>query len=176
MSAFVNRRAELRVSGNVDVVGNRLRFKAVSVVFAVMMSVFAVLIESVAGIKLHRGHIGITTHFDTRFFAVRDGVRFGYVAPRNQYETMIVTAAFFQIGIVGIDIPRNTLRRGKIERRAGGGAKFAAGNQGIVGRRDIRRIDLQKVIRRSNVIPFSVEIEIRVIREIDRRFLSGTAR
>ena len=65
-----NRRTVFRISGYVDVIGNRLRFEAKPSATAVLMSFFPRLIESVSRIELHGGHIGITFHFDSALGAV----------------------------------------------------------------------------------------------------------
>ena len=159
------------VLGNVDVVGDRLRFQTEARALAVVRR-FALLMQSVARIELYGGHIGVARHANARLGAFRRGVLHIGAAGVAQNVAMIVSVPLFQVDVVRIDRLADGTGRGEIEGRERDAAESADGDHRGIGGRDAVALDLQNVVENA-AVALAVEVEIRVIGQVDRRLFIG---
>ena len=91
---------------------------------------------------------------------------------------MVVTAAVREVPIRR-PLPvvlSDLFGRREIERSVLHAQKFPVGNEFGIGRSDIRSIEEEFMIQNRAFIPFSAQIEISVIGEVDRRLFIGNRR
>ena len=95
--------------------------------------------------------------------------------PAVNHPAIIVTLAIFQGGEVLLDILAYHLRLQEIHRRPGNRFGLAQGNEGFVGRKIDRSVQLQLMIQ-HRAAALAVEVEIHVIREVNHRGSVGFGR
>src|SRR5690348_3289907 len=166
-------RGKIRVIRRVGIV---LRLEAEAETVAVGDAALAVdaAVEEIAAVKLNARLRGQDFQFPSRFFVVNAGGEdeAGLVIA-IQDEIVVVALAEFELLVVVIDARADGRGFAKIEGSACDIFEFSGGNEGGVDGGELIRVDFH-FFAEDVAVPFSGEIEIRMIGDIeDRVFIGG---
>ena len=128
-------------------------------------------IEEVTGIHLNTGLIRIYLEYYTGLRRRQTGSDSRKISFSVQYKIMVVTVSIFQLNkIITVYLPSDFFRLSEVHRRSGHRNDLTRCHKGTVDRSIPIRIHIQQMIRSGNS-RITRQIEIRVIRHIDHRFL-----